>query len=355
MNPKLSIIVPIFNVETYLERCFESLLNQRLEEIEILAVNDGSTDNSLVVLKEMASKDKRIVVLDKKNGGVSSARNFGISNAKGEYIGFVDPDDWVDEEMYVQMYANGKENNAEIVMCSYVREFGTHSKEKKFNLPSLTIYQKEEVKKEILRKLIGPVDEEVANPEMLDAWGTVWSKIYKTSLIRENIIKFTDLSLIGTNEDTLFNIQTCYYANKFLFLNKPYYHYWRQNTTSITTTYKQDLINKWFILFSMISDFINEKNLESQYTMALRNRIALNVLGLGLNEMSPGNTSGFTKKTMQIRKILHSELFNQSLHQLELQQLSLKWRVFYYFAKKKKSICLVFMLYSIEWLRKTIR
>ncbi len=106
MKPKISIIVPIYNVEKYLRRCLDSLLIQYFKDIEIIAINDGSTDLSLQILNEYAIKDDRLKIIDQSNGGVSSARNAGIDAASGEYIGFVDPDDWVDKEMYENHVSN---------------------------------------------------------------------------------------------------------------------------------------------------------------------------------------------------------------------------------------------------------
>ena len=120
MKPTVSIIVPIYNVEKYLGRCLDSLLAQTLKNIEIIAVNDGSTDLSLKILKEYSIKDSRIKIINKPNGGVSSARNEGIQLASGEFIGFVDPDDWVDPEMYEDMVNHAKNEKADIVMCSYI-------------------------------------------------------------------------------------------------------------------------------------------------------------------------------------------------------------------------------------------
>ena len=141
------------------------------------------------------------------------------STAKGKYIGFVDPDDWIDQDMYEKMYDTAIQENADIVMCTYIREFGTHSKEKKFNMPEKVCYQNDKVKQEVMRRLVGPMKEEIANPELLDAWGTVWSKLYRADMIKENKINFIDLKVIGTNEDSLFNIHTFYYTNTFVFLN----------------------------------------------------------------------------------------------------------------------------------------
>ena len=194
MKPKISIIVPIYNVEEYLRRCLDSLLTQSLTDIEVIAINDGSPDSSLQILKDYALKDNRLKIIDQSNSGVSSARNAGIEAATGEYIGFVDPDDWIDKEMYKIMYQTAVTEQADIVMCSYIREFGSHSKEKEFHLPEKVCYYDDEVKTNIMRRLVGPLNDEVGNPEMLDAWGTVWSKLYKVDLIKENGIKFTDLS-----------------------------------------------------------------------------------------------------------------------------------------------------------------
>ena len=275
MKPKISIIVPVYNVEKYLSRCLESLLTQSFKDIEIIAINDGSTDSSLQILNNYAVKDDRLKVIDKANGGVSSARNAGIDAASGDYIGFVDPDDWIDSDMYEIMYQTAQTEKADIVMCSYIREFGSHSKEKDFHLPEKVCYYNEEVQTNIMRRLVGPLNEEVGNPELLDAWGTVWSKIYKTELIKENELWFTDLSKIGTNEDTLFNIQAFYYANSFVFLNQPFYHYWRANDTSVTSGYKPNLMNQWFNLYNIIESFLNEKGLDEDYYTALNNRICL--------------------------------------------------------------------------------
>lgn len=122
MKVIISIIVPIYNVEKYLPRCIGSILNQNFEEFELILVNDGSTDNSGKICDIYAKKDKRIKVIHKKNGGVSSARNSGIRAATGEYIGFVDPDDYIDKNMYTNLYELCEENNCDIGICKLGRE-----------------------------------------------------------------------------------------------------------------------------------------------------------------------------------------------------------------------------------------
>ena len=122
MDPIISIIVPIYNVGKYLPRCIESILNQTFNNFELILVNDGSTDNSGVVCDDYAKKDTRIKIVHKSNGGVSSARNAGLYVAKGEYIGFVDPDDYIDKNMYEKLYRLCIDNNSDIAICRFNRE-----------------------------------------------------------------------------------------------------------------------------------------------------------------------------------------------------------------------------------------
>ena len=119
---KVSIIVPVYNSEKYLKKCIESIQKQTLKDMQIILINDGSTDNSLSICKEYQKRDNRIEVIDKANMGVSSARNTGIEAAIGEYIGFVDADDWIEPEMYENMYHQVKQMQADVCMCNYVVE-----------------------------------------------------------------------------------------------------------------------------------------------------------------------------------------------------------------------------------------
>ncbi len=355
MEPKVSIIVPIYNVEDYLSRCLDSLVTQTLKEIEIIAVNDGSTDGSLIILEDYAQKDPRIQVINKPNGGVSSARNEGIRLAKGKYIGFVDPDDWIDKGMYEEMYTAAMQKDLDIVMCTYVREFGSHSKVKQFDLPDQTWYQNDEVQLNIMRRLVGPINEEVANPEYLDAWGTVWSKIYRSKMIKDKEIKFIDLSIVGTNEDSLFNIHAFYYAKSFIFLNQPYYHYWRANTASVTSGYKPSLIEQWSKLYSLMEDFLNEKQVEDDYYKALNNRICLSTLGLGLNTISRGNQASSYRKIQKLNTILHDQRIKKSFQSFEMRRFPIVWRTFYFCAKSRFTLGFYLLLLTIETLRRVIR
>jgi len=120
-NEKISIIVPVYNVERYIRKCVKSLINQTYKNIEIILVNDGSPDNCGQICDDFAREDRRIVVIHKENGGLCSARNAGLSVATGKYIGFVDSDDWIRADMYEYLYINAKSHDADIACCNYYR------------------------------------------------------------------------------------------------------------------------------------------------------------------------------------------------------------------------------------------
>lgn len=119
MSPKISIIVPVYNVEKYLSRCIESILNQTFREFELILVNDGSTDKSGYICNKYKNLDERVIVINKENGGASSARNYGLNIARGEYIGFVDSDDYVHKYMFQVLYDNALKYSSDITMCNY--------------------------------------------------------------------------------------------------------------------------------------------------------------------------------------------------------------------------------------------
>ena len=142
----ISIIIPIYNVEKYLSKCIESLVGQTYKDIEIILINDGSPDHCLSICEQYSKKDNRIIVIDQENKGVSAARNAGLKMAKGEYIGFVDPDDWIAPEMYESMHSAMKETNADLCICGYdyYDEHGKVDENRRYNTKeNETITQKD--------------------------------------------------------------------------------------------------------------------------------------------------------------------------------------------------------------------
>lgn len=149
MEPFVSIIVPVYKVpEQYLRKCIESTMTQTLKKIEILLVDDGSPDQCGEICDEYAEKDKRIRVLHKKNGGLSSARNYGCKAAQGKWIMFVDGDDWIEPDMCQTMYSAGEEKQVQLVMCGIMKDYGKSATEYKFYLDDGKVYKGQECKQE---------------------------------------------------------------------------------------------------------------------------------------------------------------------------------------------------------------
>ena len=195
---KVSIIVPVYNVEKYLKRCLDSLVNQTLKDIEIICVNDGSTDGSLAILDEYVRNDDRIVVINQENSGLSVARNNGIGVAKGEYLGFVDSDDWVSEDYFEKLHNSAIQNNAEIAVGGIIR---LH----RFNRRKFLTFDKEIVTSDINLKF-----ELCDMPEK----SYVWNKIYKSSKLKEIGLKFEEGIVF---EDCIFTPQALFYFDKIFF------------------------------------------------------------------------------------------------------------------------------------------
>nr|WP_288248025.1 glycosyltransferase [uncultured Romboutsia sp.] len=231
MNPKVSIIVPIYNSEKYMSKCIESILNQTLSEIEIILVNDGSTDNSRKIIENYAKKDNRIKVIHQQNSGPSVARNKGIRIAKGKYIGFVDSDDYIEPNMYEELYNNANNKNIEVAMCSYNEKHLYNDIEYviKPKLDSNRIYEKEDIKQGIISTF-----------SKNDNYGfySLCNKLYlKEWLIKENLT-------IDTNrdhgEDWWFNINVFSKLNSFVYIDKVLYNYVHSNNNSLMVKYREN-------------------------------------------------------------------------------------------------------------------
>lgn len=336
----ISIIVPIYNVEKYLEKCLDSLIYQTYRNIEIICVNDGSTDNSLEILKTYKQKDNRIKIINKKNGGLSNARNCGLKLVNGQYIMFVDSDDWIDLETCQKSLDMMIKYSVDVVMWSYIREYENRS------LPKI-IFDKEiyfdekETRKKLYRRLFGLYGKELMKPENADAIVTVWGKLYKSNLILNNDIKFVDTKEIGTCEDGLFNIEVFQNIKSVYYLKDCFYHY-RKATTSFTSSYRIDLYKKWKTLYDMMGNHINKNNLDDSFKSALSNRIALSVIGLGLNTMYSNQSN--IEKYNELKCIVNDLRMDVAVKKLDLKYFPIHWKMFFYFLKKKLIILIYLML-----------
>ncbi len=234
MIPKLSIIVPVYNTESYLYKCIDSIINQQFKDLEIILVNDGSSDNSGKICDEYAEIDNRIRVLHIKNQGVSNARNRGIELARGDYIGFIDSDDWIDEDMYSNMLNNLTTYNADIIMCGHVIYDGKNEHYIGFPWKQNSVFKLEEIHKTVIPSFLAPMD--IYGDKQQIVMGSVCKCLFKQDIIRQNEILFD--TQIKYTEDTVFILQSLSKAEKVVFINTPYYHYRRDRENKTSTTQK---------------------------------------------------------------------------------------------------------------------
>ena len=236
--PKVSVIVPVYNVEKYVLRCLASLENQTLDDIEIIVVNDGSTDKSKELVLKFKEKYDNIVYLEKQNGGLSDARNYGMKFAKGEYIAFLDSDDFVDCETYEKMYKKAISEKADYVECDFYWAY--HIKKDKWNNKPDVGYRYKN-KKEMFTK--GRV--------------VAWNKLIKKDIIKE---KFP-LKLLY--EDIEFFYKLIPYIKKFAFVEEPLIYYvQRENSIIHKPTYTASQI---FNILDNVIDYYKKNNLYEEY------------------------------------------------------------------------------------------
>ena len=185
MNSLISVIVPVYNAKKYLDRCIQSIINQKYKELEIILVDDGSKDNSLEICKSYADKDNRIQVIHKENAGVSAARNTGIEAASGDFIAFVDSDDYIDENMYFNMMQKASEYNCDLVMCDCYKVRGNNKCIFTHDIIS-GFYDKEQLYKEYFDKLL--MLDSINYPATISNWVL----LIKTDIIKENNLKYPE-------------------------------------------------------------------------------------------------------------------------------------------------------------------
>ena len=226
-KPKVSIIVPVYNVEKYLRQCLESVINQTLKEIEIICIDDGSPDNCGAIIDEYAQKDTRIVAIHKENGGYGSALNYGFSIAKGEYIGIVESDDWISHDMYEVLYKKATDTNADIVKGTFYSVLDSANDYKKINpnLPKLSKYGCFTL---------------TQHPEILNMHTSLWSAIYKKELIQNKIKVVED---IKPYEDLLFATEAYVLAKSICVVQEPLYYYRCDAQNSTNNTVKKTILN----------------------------------------------------------------------------------------------------------------
>ena len=338
----ISIIIPVYNVEKFLPQCLDSLVNQTYRDIEIICVNDGSTDGSMEILQGYAEKDERIKIISRENRGVSESRNEGIEHASGEWLMFVDSDDWLEPNCCERIMSRNEDDD--LIIFSYIREFKTTSAPKLIfdDLPKS--FEGKGIDW-LFERLIAPKEEELKHPEKLDSLSTVWGKLYKTSIVREHDIEFVSTKKTGSLEDLVFNGKYFNYLQKAYYQPDCLYHYRKTKADSIAYSYKPDLYKQWMHVFEEIKRCSTAMN-HSWLPAALERRQALCLFGLGLNIVFSNDSLCQKHKTLDA--IITSNWYLSAVAHLDTSSMPLHWKCFYGAARLRKTWVVLLMLQVIN-------
>lgn len=347
MDSLISIIVPVYNTENYLEKCLYSLVNQTYKNIEIIIIDDGSPDKSMNIIQKFVLADNRVKVISQKNQGLSGARNTGMNNTNGDYIMFIDSDDWIEIDTCEKAINASEKYNADVVFWSYIKEFSNSQKDNYLFDKTEIIWSEKNIN-QLSRRMVGLVGDELANPQSIDNLVTAWGKLYKKSVIGD--VRFTDTKIIGT-EDALFNIEVFLGINSAVYIPDLLSHYRKDNESSLTHNYKKKLVSRWREMYSRIKFLLDRNDMSREYYDALKNRICFGLIGLGIN-LAEDKKMSFKEKKKEIYNILSMKHYQIALKDLDFSYLPIQWKVFFKLAKNNNALLLLWLLEIMDYLRK---
>lgn len=225
INNKVSVIVPVYNAEKFLDRCLESIINQTYHNLEIIVINDGSSDNSLNICQKYEKNDNRILIIDSVNEGVSAARNKGIKKATGKYLAFVDSDDYIEKNMIESLVKRQRETNADLVVCDFCFEDINGNYDTRNNKTIISMNKDQTIYN-------------VLHPNKI-YYGFLWNKLFLNQIFIENNLLF-DLD-ISMREDLLLILDYCKYINYSSYISDNLYHYVNANSKSLSVLKSKDI------------------------------------------------------------------------------------------------------------------
>lgn len=323
---KISVIVPVYNVEEFLEQCLESIVTQTYIDLEIILVNDGSTDQSSKICDDFVKRDPRVKLIHQINGGVSSARNIGIKVATGEYITFVDSDDWLEKEMYQKMmYAVKIQNESEVIMCDFINEKYDCQEKITANIRD-GFYVKQDIVKELYPTLL--VTEDLGRLPIVSACIC----IFKKELFLNNKIAFdVDLRYV---EDYLFMATIMLYTNSFYYLKDYYGYHYRQYEISRSKKYQP----KWWDNFLLLNDKLSLL-LSQDENYDFSRQIKLQLIHSALFVSSAifhSNNLKTKEKLILLKKLFNDSVLRSSFSNLDFKNKPLGLQIMLHIVKSRQ-------------------
>ncbi len=340
VNGLVSIVLPIYNVEKYLDRCMQSIINQTYSNIEIIMVDDGSTDSSGKLCEKWKEKDSRISVIHKNNEGLGLARNTGIENANGEYICFFDSDDYIDLDTIECLYNAAKNDDSEVVTFGFktVNCDGNIIRE---NVPTIekTVFSNQEVIDGFLPELIS-FDPHTGISSGL--WMSAWASMYSMKVIKDNGWKFVS-ERIMISEDVYSLLILYKSVSKVTVIKRAFYYYCENDTTSLTRVFRPDRYEKQKTFLKGCLDICDKL----KYSNEIKSRLRYQFMGNSLGAMKRIviSDASFGNRYAQISKIVNDDMMQEVVSGLDLKNESGMRKVLFNCMKSKLSLFVYLMLY----------
>ncbi len=323
---KVSVIVPIYNAEKYLEQCLNSIAEQTLKDIEIILIDDGSTDGSREICNRFLT-DSRFSYHFKENEGLAAARDDGMVRATGEYIGFVDSDDWIELDMYEKMYLAAKTNNSDVVFCSWIQNENDY-----IPVPEMVSgpYDREAIKKNVLPKTLAYIAKDGTKRSI--RWSNCM-RIYKSETLRKNSIRFD--RRLRRSQDLQLTYEAMLASQNFYYIDEPLYHN-RVVAGSLSRGYTQ---NMWTLYTYLIETLYKatENFVEMDLMPQMHLRTFFFVIDCIENEMKVLCPNDKRKRVAIIKEIMNDPICERFYGNIPTEKLCPLYRKYYSFICKKQA------------------
>lgn len=292
---KVSIIIPVYNAEKYIQECIQSLLNQKIKECEFIFIDDGSTDKSREMIEFYQRNDKRIILMSQKNQGVSVARNTGLQIASGEYIGFVDADDYVREDMFKVLYEAAKQDDFDVIICNFESEMNGQIYKTTYPFPLNQRLVDDYIENEILPYLL-----------KVDNLNSVVNKIYKNKIIKEKRLKFPIGIALG--EDGLFNIHFFNYTEAAKYIDYTGYYYREVKGSATRNIANKDYFKRALDVYNMKFPTIITEKIPLEKIQILKSTKFINsVISYIHLYLQPSKEVCFNKRYQYVKNMIHNQ------------------------------------------------
>ena len=339
-QPVVSVIVPVYNVEKYLDRCMESLVNQTEENIEIILVDDGSKDSSGSMCDTWAEKDSRVKVVHKQNAGLGYARNSGIEVATGEYIAYVDSDDYIDLVALEKAVARLKETNADVCYFGYVQVWEDR---KKYGVPPQKLLYSGDETIEYVKNILGPPPESTA---LLFGGVSAWSGVVRRELLIKHHILFPS-ERECLCEDIFYNLTVCMHSHIIAVEPTCLYYYCHNDNNSLTLRYREDRFEAALRMYDKLGEMMKPYKGDKDISERLIRALMQNLIVCAKQEVVYSETNGKSHMTKMLKKQCEDKKVKEALALYPIHKMPIKQR-FLFWAMKYRQIALTVLLVKMR-------